>query len=80
MNIFGEPYEVRARIASVDALSGHADRNELRRYVGSLTGNIKTISVIHGEESQCLAFAATLRKLKPKAEVIVPEYKQVLEV
>ncbi|HEY2952666.1 MAG TPA: MBL fold metallo-hydrolase [Verrucomicrobiae bacterium] len=80
VNIFGEPYEVRARIASVDAFSGHADRNELRRYVGSLTGDIRKISVIHGEESQCLAFAVTLRKLKPKAEVIVPEYKQAVEV
>src|SRR6266850_1861036 len=40
------------------------------------SGNIKKISVIHGEESQCLAFAVTLRKLKPQAEVIVPEYRQ----
>ena len=53
---------------AVDAFSGHADRNELRRCVESLTGNIKKISVIHGKESQCLAFAETLRQWKPKAE------------
>jgi hypothetical protein len=33
-----------------------------------------------GGESECPAHAATLRLLKPNAEeVIVPEYKQVLE-
>ena len=41
VNIFGEPYEVKAQIASIDSFSGHADKNELRRYVEKLTGNIK---------------------------------------
>ena len=80
VNIFGEPQAVRARIASVDAFSGHADKNELIRYVQGLTGDLKRISVIHGEESQCLAFAETLRQLRPSAEVIAPEYKQIVEI
>ena len=80
VNIFGEPHAVRAKIGSIDAFSGHADRNELVRYVNALDGDIRKIAVIHGEESQCLAFAETLRGLKPKAEVIVPEYQQVWEV
>jgi metallo-beta-lactamase family protein len=79
VNIFGEPHEVRARIASIDAFSGHADRNELQAYVNKLTGNIKKISVIHGEESQCLAFAERLRGIKPKAQVVVPDYKQIVD-
>lgn len=80
VNIFGEPHPVRARVASIDAYSGHADKHELRRYVESLTGNIQKISVIHGEESQCLAFADTLRELKPQAEVVVPEYQQSVSI
>jgi len=80
VNIFAEPYKVRARIASIDAFSGHADKNELTRYVQALTGDIKKIAVIHGEESQCLAWAESLRKLKPKAEVVVPVYQQIMEV
>ena len=35
-------------------------------------GDIKQICVIHGEESQALAFGETLRAMKPKAQVIVP--------
>jgi metallo-beta-lactamase family protein len=80
VNIFGEPHPVRAQIASLDSFSGHADKNELRRYVEALTGDIKKISVIHGEESQALTFAETLRGMKPKAQVLVPEYKQVVEI
>ena len=80
VNIFGEPYEVRAKVASIDSYSGHADKNELRRYVESLKGNIQKIAVIHGEESQCLAHAETLRAIKPKAEVMVPQYKEVMTV
>lgn len=77
VNIFGEPHAVRARIASIDSFSGHADKHELKRYVERLTGDIKKISVVHGEASQALAFAQTLRMLRPKAEVIVPEYKDL---
>lgn len=80
VNIFGEPHEVRARVDSIDAFSGHADKNELKRYVQAITGNLKKICVIHGEESQALAFAQTLRSMKPKAQVTVPEYRQIVEI
>ena len=79
VNIFGEPYEVRAQVTAIDAFSGHADRHELRRYVERLTGDIKKIAVVHGEESQALAFVDTLKTMKPKAEVFAPVYQQVAE-
>lgn len=79
VNIFGEPHTVRARVASIDSYSGHADQHELKRYVENLSGDIKKIAVIHGEESQALAFAETLRSMKPKADVIVPVYRETME-
>jgi metallo-beta-lactamase family protein len=80
VNIFGEPQEVRAQIAAVDSFSGHADRTELTRYVKQITGDIKKIFVVHGEESQALAFATTLKSLRPAAEVNVPVYGEAFEV
>ena len=80
VNIFGEPHPVRAKVVSLDTYSGHADRNELKRYVEKITGDIKKICCVHGEEEQCLAHAATLRALKPQAQVLVPEYQQVVEM
>jgi metallo-beta-lactamase family protein len=71
---------VKAQVASIDSFSGHADKNELARYVDGLGGNVKKIAVIHGEESQALAFAETLRRMKPKAQVLVPEFQQVMEL
>ncbi len=80
VNIFGEPYEVKAKVAAIDAWSGHADKNELRRYVSATTGNLKKICVVHGEEEQALAFAETLKQMRPKAQVVVPEYKQIVTI
>ncbi|MGB7767980.1 MAG: MBL fold metallo-hydrolase [Verrucomicrobiia bacterium] len=80
VNIFGEPHAVRAKVISLDAYSGHADRNELKHYVENISGDLKKICCIHGEEAQCLAHAETLRAMKPRAEVLVPEYKQVVEI
>jgi metallo-beta-lactamase family protein len=80
VNIFGEPHDVKALVRSIDSFSGHADRNELARYVGNLNGDLKKIFVVHGEETQSLAFGATLRVMRPKVEVLVPEYQQVAEV
>jgi metallo-beta-lactamase family protein len=80
VNIFGEPYNVRAKVVSLDTYSGHADKNELKQYVQRITGNIRRVFCIHGEESQCLAHAETLRAMKPKASVLVPEYQQAVEI
>jgi len=80
VNIFGEPHEVRARVVSLDTYSGHADKNELKQYAQKISGNLKKIFCIHGEEAQCLTHAETLRAMKPKAEVIAPEYNQAVEV
>ncbi len=80
VNIFGEPHNVRARIASLDSFSGHADKSELEDYVKKIGGKIKNIFVVHGEEPQALAFGETLRRLKPGAKVLVPEYKKMVEV
>jgi len=80
VNIFGDPHEVGTRVASLDSFSGHADKSELRSYVEAISGDIKKISVVHGEEEQALAFAETLRGMKPKAEVLLPEYQQMVEL
>jgi metallo-beta-lactamase family protein len=80
VNIIGDPYDVRAKVVSLDTYSGHADKHELKHYVQQLTGNIRRIFCIHGEEAQCLAHAESLQAMKPAAKVLVPEYQQVVEI
>ena len=80
VNIFGEPYQVRATVETIDAFSGHADKNELRAWAEQVTGPLRGIFVIHGEEEPALAFAETLRSLHPKANVRVPEFAESAEL
>ena len=78
--IFGFEHELNAEVVIINSFSGHADKNELRRYVATIGGSLKKIAVVHGEESQSMAFAGVLRALKPHAEVVVPEYQQVMKM
>lgn len=80
VNIFGEPHKVKAKIAAIDSFSGHADKNELRQYVKKISGDMKHIFVIHGEEAQSLAFAEDLKKIKPRSNVLVPKDHQAVSV
>lgn len=61
VRIFGEEYRVRAEVRVINALSAHADKNELLEHVKSCGGSLRQVFVVHGEEKQSLAFAETLR-------------------
>ena len=43
-------------VSRIDVFSGHAGRSELIGYVKSLSGSLRKITVIHGEECASLAF------------------------
>lgn len=58
---FGWEVPVRARIRSVDGLSAHADRGELRRWVGGFREPPRRTFIVHGEQTAREALQATLR-------------------
>ena len=74
VNIFGEPHTVRAEVKTIDAFSGHADKNELRAWAEAVTGPHRGIFVVHGEEEPAEAYASTLRELHPQSDVRVPAF------
>jgi len=80
VNIFGEPYKVRATVETIDAFSGHADKSELRAWAEQVTGLLRGIFVIHGEEKPAMAFAETLRTIHPKSDVRVPQFTESVEL
>lgn len=59
VNIFGDPYRVRASVYIMDAFSGHADRSDLLDYITNVSG-LKKIFLVHGEETQLNAFKNAL--------------------
>jgi len=62
VKIFGEPVEVRAEIASLQALSGHADREELIAWMKPMVPGLKKVFLVHGEPDQAGALAEAIRK------------------
>ena len=75
IKIFGEPYPLRAQVKTIDALSAHADSNELLAFVKASNSTIKKVFVVHGEENQSLGFAEIIRK-NIKSDIIVPHMNE----
>ena len=75
VRIHGQQVPVRARIVSVDALSAHADRDELLRWLKDFTVPPRQTFVIHGEPEASHALAETLKTWN--WEVTVPHLNTV---
>ncbi len=75
VKIFGEEYELRAKVEVVDAFSAHADRDELLGYVNHGKESLKGVFVVHGEEEQSQALAEGIKDLGIQ-NVVVPNLGQ----
>ena len=64
---------------SIQALSAHADRNELLEYFKAMGPQVEHAFVVHGEADQSEALAAALRGLGA-GNVLVPEPGQAVEI
>jgi metallo-beta-lactamase family protein len=57
VNIFGEPYDVRAQVVSIEGYSAHADQNELLRWANQFSRTrLKHVFLVHGEEGPMSTF------------------------
>ena len=65
VSLFGEDIQVNARIESIVGISGHADRDMLLDWLGSMGKAPKKVFVNHGDDLVCDAFSQTIyNKLK----------------
>jgi metallo-beta-lactamase family protein len=78
VKFFNKEYPLRAHVVKLGGFSAHGDRDELLRFVKDSNLRIKRIAVVHGEESQSLAFADTLRK--NGYEAMVPRVGETLRL
>lgn len=81
VSIFGELYTVKAHLERIDAYSGHADYNELIKYLSCQKGNkkLKNIFIVHGEGDVRNAYAGHLRDAGFK-KVHVPFFRESIEL
>lgn len=79
VKIFGEPYDVKARVETIGGLSGHAGQDLLVRYAATIKSQVKKVFLVHGEQKP----AETLMgKLKDQSlrEVYYPELHSSVEL
>lgn len=58
VTLFGEEITVRARIATLSGISGHADRDMMTDWLGNMTKKPIQVFANHGDDMVCDSFAA----------------------
>ena len=61
VNIFGEPYRLRAEVVKINELSGHADQHELIEWMKPLMSTVKKVFLVHGEPVPQQTLAGVIR-------------------
>ncbi len=79
VRIFGEPYSVKADIATIGGLSGHAGQDMLTEYALSANGKARRIFLVHGEEKPALTLQSKLLERGVK-KVAYPELHSSAEL
>lgn len=77
--IFGEPMRLRAEVQRIDALSGHADREEILTWLKPLAGSLQKVFLVHGEADQQAALAAAIRE-RYGLQAVAPNRGQSFEL
>ena len=77
--IFGELMPLRAEVQTLDALSGHADREEMLAWMKPIAGGLKKVFLVHGEPEQQSALVAAIRE-RYGLEVFAPERGQSFDL
>jgi metallo-beta-lactamase family protein len=73
VRILGGMHEVGARIEQINGLSAHADRDELFRWLSSLSSPPRNVFVVHGEPESISHFAGFLSD-RTGWNISAPEY------
>jgi metallo-beta-lactamase family protein len=79
IKIFGEPYTVRAEIATIGGLSGHAGQDLLTKYALNTSQSVKKVFLVHGEEMPAAALTQKLLERNLR-EVYYPELHSATEI
>ncbi len=81
VNIFGEPFQVRARVLKLEASSGHADQSGLMEWAKGVAdaGSLRQIALVHGEPGPAMALRDKLvsADIRP---VLIPAPGETMEL
>ncbi len=76
VRVLGQNYAVKARVVQLHGFSGHADRDQLLKWLSSLRDPPRRVFVTHGERESAQSFAALVKDKTGWANVEIPTYKE----
>jgi len=76
VKIYGEFYDIKAQVITMNEFSAHADQKELLNYIKSLKG-LKRIFLVHTEIEQAQPFEKILKNEIPDAQISIPHFNQL---
>jgi metallo-beta-lactamase family protein len=79
VKIHGRYVPVRAEVASLGALSAHADRDELLSWIGALAAPPRRVFVTHGEPAPADSLRQAIEE-RHRWPCSVPEYRDVIDL
>ncbi len=79
IKIFGEEVPVDCHVEYFGSMSGHADREELFRWMGGFTSKPKMVFTVHGEGNDLQAYAKAIRE-RLNWNVMVPQYMETVQL
>jgi metallo-beta-lactamase family protein len=79
VRIYGEEYQVRARMEEIDGYSAHADEGELLDFIAEIPKKPERVFVVHGEPDATKAMAAGLSRLGI-GNVVIPARGERFEI
>jgi metallo-beta-lactamase family protein len=80
VRIYGEEYQVRAKIEVLAGFSGHADRDGLIAFVRHMRCKPQYTFIVHGEEESSESLANPLSNELDLENVVTPEPLQTFDV
>lgn len=79
IRVFGEEFEVNAKVDTLGGFSAHGDQRDLRYWLRSFGHSPRTIFVTHGEEEISYKFASNIQQ-ELKIDTIVPSMGDVVDL
>jgi len=79
IRIYGEELALNAEVHSIQALSAHADRNEMIEYFNAMGPQVERAFVVHGDLDQNEPMAEALTQLGAR-DVLIPQPGQIAEM
>lgn len=80
VRIYGEEFEVHARVEVLTGFSGHADKAGLMDFVRVMKKKPQQAFIVHGEDEAATSLAEALRNELGLANVVIPDVMQSFEV